>query len=144
MSFLLTLWRCSFLIIISISEESKPMVNIWRGTKTKFYVERLSFAKHITMLLVTGNNFWFENKEVIKRRSIYVYSEIIEKCYSEKLSWKGILFLYLQIMITNIAQYVIFVTFCILLPNILLANPIRVWSQLMSVKSLKLENWKLC
>ena len=26
----------------------------------------------------------------------------------------------------NIAQYVMFVTFCIMLPNILLANPIRV------------------
>ena len=31
----------------------------------QFYIERLSFAKHITMLLVTGNNFSYENKEIM-------------------------------------------------------------------------------
>ena len=31
----------------------------------QFYVERPSFAKHITMLLLTGNNFSYENKEIM-------------------------------------------------------------------------------
>ena len=29
------------------------------------YVERTSFAKQITMLLVIGNNFSYENKEIM-------------------------------------------------------------------------------
>ena len=38
----------------------------WNKNKMcQFYVERLSFAKHITMLLVTGNNFSSENKKIM-------------------------------------------------------------------------------
>ena len=38
----------------------------WNKNKMcQFYVERLSFAKHITMLLVTDNNFSYENKEIM-------------------------------------------------------------------------------
>ena len=50
----------------SISEESKPMVNIWSGAKTKCVnFIWLSIAKHTTMLLVMGNNFSYENKEIM-------------------------------------------------------------------------------
>ena len=31
----------------------------------QFYVERLSFTKHITLVLVTGNNVSYENKEIM-------------------------------------------------------------------------------
>ena len=53
--------------MVSISEESKPMVNIWSRTKTKCvnFIWLSSFAKHITMLLVIGNNFSYENKEIM-------------------------------------------------------------------------------
>ena len=31
----------------------------------QFYVERLSFAKHIRVLLATANNFSYYNKEIM-------------------------------------------------------------------------------
>ena len=37
----------------------------WNKEMSQYYVERLSFAKHITMLLVTGNNFSYENKKIM-------------------------------------------------------------------------------
>ena len=48
----------------------------WNKNKMcQFYVERISFAKHITMLLVTGNNFSFENKEImIGNGDVKIYS----------------------------------------------------------------------
>ena len=48
----------------------------WNQNKMRqFYVERLSFAKHITMLLVTGNDFSFENKEImIGNGDVKIYS----------------------------------------------------------------------
>ena len=144
MSLLLILWRCSFLIIISISEESKPIVNIWSGTKTKcqFYVERLSIFH-------------------MKIRKLWLATETLKYSHQTQvficLEWNYWKMLFREIELEsnsfsifanndnfNIAQYVLFVTFCILLPNILLANPVRVWGQLMLVKCLKLENWKLC
>ena len=55
------------------------MVNIWSGTKNKmcqFYYEKLSFTKHITLVLVTGNNFSYENKEImIGDRDVKIYPD---------------------------------------------------------------------
>ena len=134
------------------------MVNIWSGTKTKcvnFMLKGYLSPSTSECCLQTLIIFHIKIMKLWLATQTLKYSNQTQVYISLEWNYWKMLFREIELESSsfsifgnndnfNVAQYVIFVTFCWLLPNILLAKSICVWGQLMSVKSLKLENWKLC
>ena len=134
------------------------MLNIWSGTRTKCvnFMLKGYLLTNPSQCYVMGNNFSYENKELWLTMETLIHSHQAQVYICLEWNYWEMLFGEIKLEsnsfsvfanndnFTNVQYVFFFVAFCILLPTILLANPTLVWGHLMSVKSLKLENWKLC